>query len=105
MNKIFLQKLWLLLLLATPFILWLLPANFFDSEGGIILCPSRRFFNIECFGCGMTRAIMHLHHLDFENAAFYNTGSFLIYFGLVYVWGLWVKNSSTILGFYPFKKE
>jgi hypothetical protein len=98
------EKLWLLALLFTPFILWILPANFFDGEEGIILCPSRRFFNIECFGCGLSRAIMHLHHFDFENAAFYNIGSFVIYIGLIYVWFIWVKNTMTSLGFCPFKK-
>ncbi len=97
------QKLRLLALLLTPFILWILPANFLDGEGGIILCPSRRFLNIECLGCGMTRAIMHLHHFDFKNAAFYNKGSFLTYIVLIYVWGLWTKKAATSLSFYLFK--
>jgi hypothetical protein len=56
-------------LLAPILLLWL-PADYFDE--GIPLCFSRIFFNVECLGCGMTRAIMHLIHLDFERAWAYN---------------------------------
>jgi hypothetical protein len=91
------EKIWMGLLLVTPFILWILPADFFDN-GKVILCPSRLFFDIECFGCGMTRAIMHLHHFDFESAIFYNSGSILIYPMLVIVWIIWVTKSLFRLG-------
>ena len=84
---------WLIILLLTPIVLWILPASFFDGEGGIILCPSRFLFDIECFGCGMTRAIMHFHHFEFEDAVFYNQGSLVIYPALVIIWGIWVKNA------------
>jgi hypothetical protein len=80
--------LWLIALLATPFVLWFLPANIFD-ESDVILCPSRLFFNIECFGCGMTRAIMHIHHLDFDDAVYFNRGSLFVYPALILVWFVW----------------
>lgn len=92
-KKIFtkIEPLWLLALLAFPIILWLLPADFFDS--GQSVCPSRVFFGVECFGCGSTRAIMHLHHFEIEDALYYNSGVFLIYPLLVLIWYVWVKAS------------
>ena len=83
---------WLGLLLLTPFVLWVLPANFFD-ESDVILCPSRLFFKVECFGCGMTRAIMHFHHFEFDDALYFNQGSFVVYPALVVTWFLWVFKS------------
>lgn len=88
---------WLVLLLLTPLVLWLLPGDFFDNTG-IEICPSKAFFNVECFGCGMTRAVMHLHHFQFEDAIFYNYGVVAIYPGLVVVWFIWVRNVATRLG-------
>jgi len=87
-NKI-IQYLWLAALLIFPILLWLLPGDFFDY-GDTVLCPSRLLFDIECFGCGMTRAIMHAHHFEFDDAVYYNTGSLLVYPGLIFVWCLWV---------------
>ena len=91
------QWAWLILLLLTPIILWILPAGFFD-ESEVIICPSRLFFSIECFGCGMTRAVMHMHHLEISEAVFYNTGVLVIYPALVFVWGLWVYKAVRRLG-------
>ncbi|TAK37004.1 MAG: DUF2752 domain-containing protein [Saprospiraceae bacterium] len=91
------QWTWLSLLLLTPIILWLLPSNFFD-ESKLILCPSRLFFNVECPGCGMTRAVMHLHHLELEDAIYFNPGSVAIYPALVAVWLLWVVKAARQLG-------
>ena len=81
---------WLLLLVMAPVGLWMLPADFFDSESGFIICPSRALFNVECLGCGMTRAIMHFHHFQFDDAIYYNRGSFVIYPALVALWAVWV---------------
>jgi hypothetical protein len=93
------DKIWLALLLLTPFVLWLLPGDFFD-ETGFELCPSKAFFNIECLGCGMTRAVMHLHHFQFEDAIFYNYGVVVIYPALVIVWFIWVKRAAARLGLF-----
>lgn len=54
-----------------------LPANFFDS--GQSICLSVLLFDKQCFGCGMTRAIQHLIHLDFEIAFQYNKLSFIVF--------------------------
>ena len=86
-----LEIVWLSLLIATPFVLWILPSGFFDE--GQVVCPSRLFFDIECLGCGMTRAVMHLHHFELEDAIFYNTGVVVFYPFLIFLWGFWTYKS------------
>jgi len=54
----------------TLVVLILLPANFFDE--GQSICLSVQLFGKECYACGLTRSIMHLIHLDFREAIFYN---------------------------------
>ena len=91
------QWAWLIILLLTPIVLWVLPSGFFD-DGDVIICPSRLFFDIECFGCGMTRAVMHMHHLEITEAIYYNTAVVVIFPALVFVWGLWVWKAGKKVG-------
>ncbi|MCS7189005.1 MAG: DUF2752 domain-containing protein, partial [Bacteroidia bacterium] len=60
-----------LIILFTPVVLLFLPADFFDQ--GPPLCPSRILLDIECPGCGLTRATQHLIHLDWQKAIDYNS--------------------------------
>lgn len=69
-------KIYFVLLILTPIILILLPSSFFDS--GDSVCISIMFFDKECYGCGMTRALQHLIHLDFTNAIAFNKLSFIV---------------------------
>jgi hypothetical protein len=78
------KKAYLVTLLSVPFLLLYLPADYFDN--GESICPSKYFLKIECLGCGLTRAIMHLIHLDFVEAWAYNKLSFLILIGLIMFW-------------------
>jgi hypothetical protein len=64
-------------------VLIILPADFFDS--GQSICLSVVFFNKQCYGCGMTRAIQHLIHLDFKNAYHFNKLAFIVFPLLVYL--------------------
>ncbi len=86
-NQFFLRFL-LFLMIVGPIIGWILPADFFDNSS-MIMCPSRAFFNFECLGCGMTRAVMHFHNLDFGGATFYNQFVWGVYPFLVFLWGKW----------------
>lgn len=94
---------WFILLLLTPIVLWLLPADFFDN--GQSICISKVFFNVECLGCGMTRAVMHLHHLELEDAIFYNQGSAVIYPALIVIWVMWVVKAARELGILRHPKQ
>lgn len=86
-------QLWLLALILTPIVLWILPGDFFDN-GGLIVCPSKLFLDLECFGCGMTRAVMHFHHFQFDDAVYFNQGVLAVYPALVVVWLIWVYRAA-----------
>jgi hypothetical protein len=81
-----LSRVMLALIIVTPIVIFLLPIDFFDH--GKPMCLSQILFDVECYGCGLTRACKHLMHLDFESAFYYNMGSFLV---LPLVGILWVK--------------
>lgn len=87
-----LNSVWFAALMLTPIILWILPADIFDKTG-YELCPSQMFFNVECFGCGITRAVMHLHHFDWETAFYFNYGVVWVYPFLVFLWYTWSKSA------------
>ncbi len=72
------------LLIALPIILFCLPASYFDH--GQSICPSKRFLNLECLGCGLTRGIQHLIHLEFEMSWAYNKLSIPIVIIALYFW-------------------
>ncbi len=74
--KQFFKKVFLLLLLGGPFFLLFLPSNHFDN--GESMCLSVYLFDLQCLGCGLTRGVMHLIHLDFKRAWEFNKLSFLI---------------------------
>jgi hypothetical protein len=63
-------------LVAVPFILWILPKTFFDGRADT--CLSKLIFNMECYACGMTRAVMRLMHFDFSGAWAFNKISFIV---------------------------
>lgn len=58
------------IILIVPFILWLLPANFFDT--GQSICISKLLMDRDCPGCGLTRAVQHAMHGEFILAFGFN---------------------------------
>ena len=76
----------LALSVIVPIVLICLPADFFDT--GESLCLSQLLFHKECWGCGMTRACMHLIHFDVAGAYYYNALSFVVLPILVAVWAM-----------------
>ena len=82
---------WLLVLIAIPLVLIILPSDYFDS--GETICPSKRFLDLECLGCGLTRGIQHTLHFEFETGWDYNKLSPFILLILIYYWAkLLIKN-------------
>jgi hypothetical protein len=77
----------LLLLVSLPVVLIILPGNFFDD--GPPMCLSVIFFDVECYGCGLTRACQHLIHFQFEDAYAYNVLSFAAFPALAIFWLQW----------------
>lgn len=82
-TKWFAYTAFVLLVLVLP-VLLLLPADFFDR--GQSLCLSVLLLGKTCYGCGITRGIQHLLHLDFATAWSYNKMSFLVLPLLLYLW-------------------
>lgn len=71
-------------LVVLPLTLFILPADFFDH--GKVICPSKRFLNLECLGCGITRGIQHALHLDFKIAWMYNKLTFIVLPIGIFIW-------------------
>ncbi len=75
-----------ILLVGIPIILIILPADFFDS--GQSICLSQLIFNVECYGCGLTKSIMHLLHFDYKTSWEWNKLG-IISFPILFL--LWLK--------------
>ena len=82
-----------LIIVLVPLILIFLPVDYFDR--GQSICLSKLLAGVECYACGMTRAIMHLVHLDFLGAWQFNKLSFIV---LPMLFPLWLKSLYIILG-------
>ena len=83
------SKIYLVFLIALPLPFFILPANYFDT--GESLCLSKVLLDRECFGCGITRAIQHAIHFDFQTALKYNKLVVIVAPILFFVWLKWVR--------------
>jgi hypothetical protein len=80
-------------IVVLPFFLLILPPDFFDQ--GQSICISKALLNMECYGCGMTRAVMHFIHFDFATAWSFNKLVFLI---VPLLFPIWLKSLLFIFG-------
>ncbi len=72
-------------------LLFVLTLGWWMTPSGLpkmVLCPSLFFFNVECPGCGMTRAFLHLARGHFAQAWQLNHASVPLYFFLWSVLGV-----------------
>ena len=85
-NFIEYQKYNLMLLghFALPFILFSLPLEWLKRQQSI--CIVKNIFGIECFGCGITKAIIAAIQLNFETALEYNKMVVIALPCLLYIW-------------------
>lgn len=93
-------RVFLLLWIAIPFVLWILPKTFFDD--GESLCLSQVLLDEECPGCGITRGLQHTMHFDFKQAWEFNKLSFIVLPILAFIW---VKTIFKVWGFILFEKK
>ena len=89
--KSLLNKIYIGGLILLPIVLIILPADYFDK--GKSMCLSVILLDTECIGCGMTRAIQHLIHFDFQTAAHFNKLSFIVLPILIIVWLLELRRT------------
>lgn len=81
---VFYTRNWIVVI--APFILLLLPANYFDK--GQSICLSKVMAGIECYACGMTKGVMHFIHFEFLKAWEYNKLTFIV---VPMLFPLWLK--------------
>ncbi len=74
-----------------PFGLYVIPKS--NLLYGHSLCLFSNVFGVECWGCGITRAVVSAMYLDFDGAWGYNNFVFVIIPLILY---LWVKSLITI---------
>ena len=91
-HKVF-KIVFIIALFSGPLILFFLPSDYFDQ--GQSACLSVVFFDLECYGCGMTRAVMHLIHFEFFKALEFNKLVILV-FPLLLLW--WLKIVFSLFG-------
>ena len=56
------------------------------------LCLVHNLTGEECWGCGMTRALVSLLYLDFDAAWAYHRGVVVVAPLLVWIWAKWIYN-------------
>lgn len=83
MNEL-LKKGLLVFSIASPLLLLILPKDFFDT--GLTICIHKNLFDFDCPGCGLTRALMHLLHLDFISAWSFSPIAFVVAPILAMLW-------------------
>lgn len=65
-----------LLLLIIPIIIYVIPVS--NIEKNPVPCISRMLFDIECRGCGITRATINLIHFNINKAIEYNSSVLIV---------------------------
>jgi hypothetical protein len=71
-------------ILLIPVALYIVPVDWLNSQHSI--CLFKNLTGKECYGCGMTRAIVSAVHFQFENAFNFNKLSLIVLPLLVYIW-------------------
>lgn len=75
----------LFLLAIFPILLYFVPIDWLNKQHTI--CLIKNIFDVECFGCGITRAIISAIQFNFINAYNFNHLVVIILPLLIYVWG------------------
>lgn len=83
-------KCWILV--ALPFSVYLIPRS--DFFNGHSICLLKNLFGIECWGCGITRAVVSVMYFDFEGAWNYNRLVVVVLPLLIYLWIKYIITTS-----------
>lgn len=86
-NVLFILK--IMSLIFIPVLLWILPANYFDTGQSISIFA---LLGVEeySYSTGMTRSIMHLMHFDLQTSWEYNRLGVVVLPLLFLLWLKWV---------------
>jgi hypothetical protein len=84
-------------ILLIPVALYIVPLNWLYNQHSI--CLFKNLTGLDCYGCGMTRAILSALHFHFESAFYYNKLFVIVLPLLIYIWTMsiikyWPKKTS-----------
>ncbi len=82
-NSIF-KHLLSILIVLTPLLLYFIPIEWVNKQPSI--CLFKNIFGFDCYGCGITRAIICGVQLNFKSAIEYNQMILLVFPILSYIW-------------------
>ncbi|MDR2125418.1 MAG: DUF2752 domain-containing protein [Prevotellaceae bacterium] len=71
-------------ILLIPIILYFIPVSWLNEQHSI--CIFKNIFGHECYGCGMTRAVVSAIQFDFDVACHYNMLVIIVLPLLIYIW-------------------
>jgi hypothetical protein len=74
----------LLVYIILPIILFFIPLEWLNKQHSI--CLIKNIFGVECYGCGITRAIISGVQLDFTKAIEYNKMVIIVLPLFIYEW-------------------
>ena len=74
----------LLILVLIPVVLYAIPLE--NICNGNTICIFTNVFGVECWGCGITRAIFSALHLRFHEAWYYNSLFVVVLPLLLFLW-------------------
>jgi hypothetical protein len=83
-NNTAFDKLILTVFLIFPLLLYLIPLEWFCKQHSV--CIIKNIFDIECYGCGITRAVLYGLHFDIQKAINYNKMVVIVFPILIYIW-------------------
>ena len=83
--------------LIIPVVFYFVPLDWLNKQHSI--CLYKNITGHECYGCGMTRAILSAIHLQFRTAYEFNKLFIIVLPLLVYLWAktlltMWFENAS-----------
>lgn len=81
-------------LLILPILLFFVPIDWLNKQHTV--CLFKNIFGVECWGCGITRAVISAVQFHLEEAFFYNKMIVIVFPLLIYEWikivkGLFIK--------------
>ena len=77
-------------LLLLPAVLFFIPLDWLKEQHS--LCLFKNITGHECYGCGITRAIMSAIHFRFTEAFYYNKLFLIVFPVLIFIWTKKVVN-------------
>lgn len=78
------KKFYYFIILTIPITLFIIPFDWISNQHSI--CLFKNIFGLDCYGCGITRAVLSGMHFNFRSAFEYNKMVILVLPLLTYTW-------------------